>query len=217
MSDSDIYSNIKSLWQNIQADNDGVLGGYGHLHEYEIQTSVNFLEGLVRNGHLKKGGYCLECCAGIGRVTIEVLQNYFDKIDLFDQEEKFIAKARDLLKNNDKTGEILLETLQNFEFSKQYDFIWSQWTIANLTNEDAEIFIKKCYEGLKNGGIVVVKENLCDNDSDYYQSPNSFFRSERLMIQLYSSAGFKPIMKQVISDWQDQVNPVAIIAFQKIA
>ena len=57
----------------------GVLGGYGVVHPVDVDTSCLFLDSFsTKIGHNR----ALDCGAGIGRVTKNVLLSRFDAIDL---------------------------------------------------------------------------------------------------------------------------------------
>ena len=47
----------------------------------------------------------LDCGAGIGRITKNLLQRFFTSTDLVDQDPKFIEKAKENLKASEKVGE----------------------------------------------------------------------------------------------------------------
>lgn len=56
-----------------------MLGGYEKVHWTDVDTSRNFLDSFKEK---IKFGRVLDCGAGIGRVTKDVLINYFEKVDL---------------------------------------------------------------------------------------------------------------------------------------
>ena len=49
-------------------------------------------------------GRALDCGAGIGRITKNLLSRYFEKTDLVDQDPKFIERARENFKDSPKVG-----------------------------------------------------------------------------------------------------------------
>jgi protein N-terminal methyltransferase len=48
----------------------------------------------------------LDCGAGIGRITKHLLQRHFLKIDLAEQNPKFLEKAKDYLHDSGKIGQL---------------------------------------------------------------------------------------------------------------
>jgi protein N-terminal methyltransferase len=48
----------------------------------------------------------LDCGAGIGRITKHLLQRHFIKIDLAEQNPKFLEKAKDYLQDSGKVGQL---------------------------------------------------------------------------------------------------------------
>ena len=55
---------------------DGVLGGYGYVHDNDIRDSRNFLNYLNQKYGLRFGR-ALDCGAGIGRISKDLLSKLF--------------------------------------------------------------------------------------------------------------------------------------------
>ena len=66
---------IIEYWDNQPATIDGVLGGYDHINQIDVKTSIEMLE-MARN-HISGFKSALDCGAGIGRITKSVLQGRF--------------------------------------------------------------------------------------------------------------------------------------------
>jgi protein N-terminal methyltransferase len=84
----------------------------------------------------------LDCGAGIGRVTKQVLMKAFDHVDLVENSEIFVQQAREeYLKAeiaSGKVGEVRCSGLQNVTFEGsswegRFDVIWCQWVLGHLT------------------------------------------------------------------------------------
>jgi hypothetical protein len=85
----DWYEKRKKHWELKEATLLSVLGGWEDTHLPDIKCSNELLNGLILTNQLKPE-YALDCGAGIGRVTSNVLINFFDNIDLFEKNEKFV-------------------------------------------------------------------------------------------------------------------------------
>ena len=74
----------------------------------------------------------LDVGAGIGRVSRDLLLNFFDKVSLLECTESFIEKARENIPS-DRIGKIFPFTMQEFRAQEEdygkYDLIWIQWVI----------------------------------------------------------------------------------------
>ncbi len=149
----------KKHWELKEATLLSVLGGWEDTHLPDIKCSNELLNGLILTNQLKPE-YALDCGAGIGRVTSNVLINFFNNIDLFEKNENFVKKCEEIFKNIPKIKNIYLSSLENFNFKQKYDLIWVQWCLENLEDEDLIPFLKKCYENINDNGIIIVKENL---------------------------------------------------------
>lgn len=87
----------------------------------------------------------LDCGAGIGRITKNLLTRFFDKVDLVDQDPKFIEEAKNGLSEHPKVGQFYCSGLQEFKpEEKKYDVIWMQWVLSHLTDEDLKGLLKRC-------------------------------------------------------------------------
>lgn len=55
----------------------------------------------------------------------------------------------------------------------QYDLIWNQWCVGHLTDEQLVAYLRRCKAALKEGGLIVVKENLVTGAEDVFDSLDS--------------------------------------------
>lgn len=86
----------------------------------------------------------------------------FKKVDLVEQNDKFLARARTELEGNGVTHRYLASALQDFKFDAKYDVIWVQWVLLYLTDTDLIEFLRRCKTALSENGVIVVKENCTD-------------------------------------------------------
>jgi protein N-terminal methyltransferase len=64
-----------------------------------------------------------------------LLTRHFETVDLVEQDQHFLEKAREYLRGNERVGTLYCAGLQNFEFSPStYDVIWCQWVLGHLTD-----------------------------------------------------------------------------------
>lgn len=73
-----------------------------------------------------------------------------------DQCEKYITKAKEILKDNN-VRKFYCKGLQNFNFEHKYDCIWLQWVLTYLNDEDSIAFLMRAKANLKEGGVIIVK------------------------------------------------------------
>jgi len=60
----------------------------------------------------------LDCGAGIGRITKHLLQRHFIKIDLAEQNPKFLEKAKDYLQDSGKVGQLFCSGICYWKFRR---------------------------------------------------------------------------------------------------
>lgn len=98
----------------------------------------------------------LDCGAGIGRVTKQVLIKAFDHVDLVENSAIFVKQAREeYLKAEIESGkvcEVRCSGLQNVEFEGtewegRFDVIWCQWVLGHLTEGKYHLY---CHSVLDN-------------------------------------------------------------------
>ena len=175
----DWYKKREEHWSSLEPNLKSVLGGYEDSQLPDVKCSCELLNGLILTKQLNPIS-CLDCAAGIGRVTEHVLSNFFKEIDLFEKNKLFIEKCKIKFSDNDKIKNIYNSSLENFEFKKKYDLIWIQWCLENLEDEDLIPFLKKCYENINDNGIIIVKENLYNiNEDDPEENEDDNKKKER--------------------------------------
>ncbi|XP_071717071.1 alpha N-terminal protein methyltransferase 1 [Rutidosis leptorrhynchoides] len=194
----DWYRNGVGYWQGVEASMDGVLGGYGHVNEPDINSSEAFLSTLLneffpnagRNQHL----VALDCGSGIGRVTKNLLIRYFNEVDLLEPVSHFLEAARENLSPENlsvseehKAANFYCTPLQEFTpDAGRYDVIWVQWCIGHLADDDFVSFFKRAKAGLKPGGLFVLKENLARSGFVLDNDDKSITRSHVYFKELFS-------------------------------
>lgn len=166
------YKKAQNYWSTIPPTIDGMLGGFSSLSHIDIQDSKHLLKQLFNSAFPPDNKRALDCGAGIGRITKHLLTNYFEKVDLVEQNPAFLEEAKNYFgsKLSDKIGEYYPLGLQDFKPKPEtYDVIWMQWVMGHLADEDFVAFLKSCKIALKKNGCLVVKENItssdcCEND-----------------------------------------------------
>lgn len=81
------YKKGIEYWDAVEATDNGVLGGYGHVSTQDALDNTAFLEAVFGDAlEAKKTGsrrlVACDCGAGIGRVTSSFLIHQFDEVDL---------------------------------------------------------------------------------------------------------------------------------------
>ena len=88
-----------------------------------------------------------------------------------------IAKFSDKLRGKEGIGKIFNIGLEDWapEQSEEakYDLIWNQWCLGHLTDNQLITFLEKCGKVLKDGGLIMVKENLSTSGDDIFDELDS--------------------------------------------
>ena len=142
------------------------MGGFPEIDDPDIAHSAEILQiylgaRIITNERAIGNLYiylAIDCGAGIGRIAQRLLFPNFQNIDILEQCEKFVEKAKTLLTEKNFAKYKLLiyiyiysfycKGLQEFEFEHSYSCIWIQWVLSHLTDDDALQFLNKCKKNL---------------------------------------------------------------------
>lgn len=213
----EFYTDAAKYWEKIPPTVDGMLGGFGFISQTDVGGSSVFLKSLFKLAEPVRKTYALDCGAGIGRVTKNLLTKYFKKVDLVEQNPKFLEGAKTYLDTcSDKIGDFYPIGLQKFSPPpKRYDVIWTQWVLGHLRDEDLIRFLKNCGDGLREGGIIVVKENVTKLDrTDIDTEDSSVTRPHAELHRIFKSAGLICIKEQKQSGMPRGLYPVYMFALR---
>eukprot|EP00250_Pteridium_aquilinum_P000098 c10114_g1_i1 orf=134-1219(+) len=191
------YSKGVSYWEGVEASVNGVLGGYGHVNERDVTTSDGFLKEMSEIFLKSKHLVALDCGAGVGRVTKNLLLRHFHEVDLVEPVSHFLEAAKDDLKTVSPSTSVFGRAVNFYckplqEFTPEpnrYDVIWVQWCIGHLTDRDFVDFFKRAKVGLKPDGFFVVKENTAKNGFVVDKDDSSVTRSDAYYRDLFEQAG----------------------------
>ncbi|KAG0368268.1 AdoMet dependent proline di-methyltransferase-domain-containing protein [Gamsiella multidivaricata] len=148
----------------------------------------------------------LDCGAGIGRVTKQVLIKAFDHVDLVENSALFVKQAKEeYLKSeieSGKVGEVRCSGLQNVMFEgtdweRRFDVIWCQWVLGHLTDDDLVAFFNRCKKGLKQGGMIFIKENNAKVGIVIDEEDSSMTRSDQVWKEIFAKSGLRLLRDDV--------------------
>lgn len=199
------YSKAVEYWDNQEPTYNGVLGGFGHLSDLDIRDSWELLKKAFKTQleQAETSGrrlVAVDCGAGVGRVTEQLLLHHFHEVDVLEPSSTLMETAKRKLAASStpakswpashSAGRFFLQGLQDFAPEQQrYDCIWLQWCLLYLTDDDLLALLQRCKDGLKPDGIVFVKENVCRQGFIVDKEDNSLSRSNTYLLALFDKAG----------------------------
>jgi protein N-terminal methyltransferase len=229
------YENAKAYWSKVPSTVDGMLGGLqevGFIGEFltilvsffylrfvlDIQGSANFLKMLFKHRPAPGKTRALDCGAGIGRVSRNLLMNEFQFVDLVEQQEAFCEVARKSLSSSNHLGEVFAVGLQDFRGNgNTYDIVWSQWVLGHLKDDHLVDFFKRISGMLNKNGMIVVKENFTkDSEVIFDEQDSSVTRSLSLFKKLIKQTNLKIIKEERQTNFPKALFPVFMIAMRPI-
>jgi protein N-terminal methyltransferase len=209
------YRTSTEYWKDIDASNNGMLGGFAHISDADILGSYRFLiDFLEAKQNTTKRQSAIDFGAGIGRITKLLLAKLFKKVDLVEQNDKFLARARTELEGNGVTHRYLASALQDFKFDAKYDVIWVQWVLLYLTDTDLIEFLRRCKTALSENGVIVVKENCTDKGFVLDVSDCSITRSVDHLRLIFHAAGLTLVREDIQTDFPKKLLPVRMFALK---
>ncbi|RWS00958.1 N-terminal Xaa-Pro-Lys N-methyltransferase 1-like protein [Dinothrombium tinctorium] len=229
------YNRGKNYWSTVEPTVDGMLGGFSSISAIDIQSSSRFLcqffapiqcleKGSRENDlHVafRENKLCLDCGAGIGRVTKHLLLNFFEKVHLLEQNTAFLETAKTYIGQEtfaQRVDKVYACSIHRFEpdSSIKYDLIWCQWVTGHLTDDDFVLFLKKCKSILnKDHGIIVIKDNhTSSNECDADTKDSSVTRPYWLLRDIFKKAGLKVLEERRQYKFPKGLYPVKMFALQ---
>ncbi len=208
----DWYRKGNDYWNNVSKDVTGMLQGWDKVSEPDLKCSAAFLERYIKEGKIKPGKV-IDCGGGIGRISGQLLVNYFENVDIVDQAPNLIQTAKATIKHPHMKN-FYVCGLQDFVLPQKYDCIWVQWVLLHMTDDDVVAFLKKCKASLAEGGILVVKENEKYKGFMLDKLDYSITRSEAMHKEIFDKAGLKILEAIEQPDFPPNLIPVKLYALQ---
>lgn len=214
--DGQFYVKAQKYWSSVDPTVNGMLGGFSQISAKELQSSRAFLDDLYRCRPCPERKRALDCGAGIGRVTKGLLVNFFESVDMAEQDETFCETARTYIGETERLGEIHNTGLQDFEFEPEtYDVIWCQWVLGQLKDHDLVDFFKRAQVGLKRHGLIVLKENFTRTEEvEVDIQDSSVTRPLSHMKVLVKRAGLRVVKAKRQAAMPDGLYPIHMLALR---
>lgn len=204
------YGKSLAYWKKQEPTVNGVLGGMEHIHGADIAESKEFIESIPNVGRSR----ALDCGAGIGRITKNLLSLMFEKTDLLEPMHHMLEVAQKEL-DMDRVGHLLETSMEQVVLEETYDIIVVQWAAIYLTDEHFIEFFAKCRNALKAGGIIFFKENTSSvNKFIVDKDDSSLTRSDAHYKALFEASGVTLIHEAFQKEWPQDLFPVKMYALR---
>ena len=106
------YTRAVGYWDKQEASDNGVLGGFGHVSETDVADSRAFLlKAFPRAGGARRAAdaaaplVALDCGAGVGRVSEQLLLHLFDEVDLVEPSGEGVCQVWGGVQGGGREGE----------------------------------------------------------------------------------------------------------------
>ncbi|KAI1452254.1 alpha-N-methyltransferase NTM1 [Annulohypoxylon moriforme] len=211
----------RRYWSGIDADVNGMLGGYPGVSRVDLRTSGSFLAklGLGRTKGEKNVKRAVEGGAGIGRITQGLLLEVAETVDVVEPIAKFTAA----LEGQPGVGRIYNVGLEEWrpEEGAVYDLVWNQWCVGHLTDLQLGAYLRRCGAALSVGedgktkGVIVVKENLSTAGQDIFDEvDSSVTRQDETFRRIFEEAGLQIVRTELQHGFPDDLYPVRMYALR---
>ncbi|KAF6821025.1 DUF858 domain-containing protein [Colletotrichum sojae] len=206
----------RSYWQGVDADVNGMLGGFPYISKVDLQGSRNFLAklGVGTKSGLRTVSRALEGGAGIGRITEGLLLDVAEQVDIVEPIAKFTAA----LQEKSGVGSVFNIGLEEWKplDGTSYDLVWNQWCLGHLTDDQLVAYLRRCKEVIApTDGFIVVKENLSTNGADLFDDiDSSVTRVDEKFRLLFEQAGLRLIKTELQRGFPNELFPVRMYALK---
>ena len=223
-------------WQTQPATYDGVLGGFGRLSPVDIRDSRLFLSSLPHLSLPNPQLAAIDCGAGVGRIAADLLCPLFGRVDLVEQDHTYVRTARQTI-THASMRDMYACGLQDFDFARppppltlatpatpsataalQYDVVWVQWVLSQLTDSDLHAFLLRCRSALvpARSSYLLVKENTAKAGFVMDRQDGSVTRSDALFKEAFERAGWRLLRQAVQTNFPKALFTVRMWALQPI-
>jgi len=190
------YGDAATYWQKVDPSIDGMLQGFEHVSPVDVKGSSNFIKKLKNEKILTTDCHrAADFGAGIGRVTKLCLLKHFKVVDIIEQCENFtnnIVKYMNDDSLSSRIENIFTIGAQSFIPSAgHYDLIWMQWFVGHFTDDDFVAVLQNCKRGLREGGCIVIKDNVASKEPVLDEDDSSVTRTHDQFLKIFSDAGLE--------------------------
>lgn len=223
MASADWYSSCHDWYDNgCSPTIDGMLGGLTYVHGQETAWTQRYLRQLASRGVIRvgAGSEALDCGAGIGRVAHYALKQVVEFVDTIEGTAAYVKAsesnfARDSIRNR------FCQRLEKFDpallGSVRYDFVWIQWLIGHLTDDDVVSLFQKLCLLLKPGGKVIMKENCVDSGFFFDRKDVNLLRNYSHIALLVERAGMRIVESEPPEGWPAHLYPIRAFVLEPTA
>jgi protein N-terminal methyltransferase len=220
----------KEYWDHVEPTVNGMLGGFSKIHNIDMEGSKKFLDHFFvtrkdatqdddRKQMIKR---CIDCGAGIGRITKHLLLRYSDHVDLLEQSQTFLDRSSEYIgqDQSERIGKKYCSSLQDFipEEDAVYDCVWLQWVTGYLTDSQLIQFLRRMSDTLSDNGIIVVKDNTTRGDmEDADMNDSSITRAKKDLMNIFEKANLKILLEKRQMKMPKGLYPVYMFALKPMS
>ncbi|KAM4640731.1 N-terminal Xaa-Pro-Lys N-methyltransferase 2 [Discoglossus pictus] len=210
------YARARHFYRDVPATEEGMMGDFLDLSNTDIEASREFLRKFVGGPGKAGTHFALDCGSGIGRVSKNVLLPVFSNIELVDMTEPFLEEAQNYLEEEgDRVETLYCYCLQDFTpANRKYDVIWIQWVSGYLTDKDLLEFLIRCKYGLKENGVIILKDNVARQGCILDPTDSSVIRDIHILRNIIERSGMTILAEERQPGFPELCIPIWMIAMQ---
>ncbi|KAM4721498.1 N-terminal Xaa-Pro-Lys N-methyltransferase 2 [Rhinophrynus dorsalis] len=210
------YARAKQFYKDVPATEEGMMGDFLELSDTDIESSREFLRKFVGGPGKASTDFALDCGSGIGRVSKHVLLPVFSNIELVDMMDPFLEEAQNYLEEEgDRVETLYCYNLQDFVPAiRKYDVIWMQWVSGYLTDRDFLEFLIRCKNGLKDNGVIILKDNVARQGCILDPTDSSVIRDIHIVRNIIEKSGMTILAEERQPGFPELCIPIWMIAMQ---
>jgi protein N-terminal methyltransferase len=202
----DFYKRALNFWEQRPATVFGMTNLPDAISASDLAFTKRVVSLYVKERNVPTGLIADVAC-GIGRVSVNVLSDFYHRIDLVDPIERFVLKAEEELTGIGIEVNKYIVGAQDWTPEKNYDAYWCQWVATYLIDDDLVSFLQRCKQHLNKNGVVFVKDNivLSEDQNEAVYSPGEHYTTRTIthFRDLFQQAGFQVDLAHLQPDWPE--------------
>uniref|UniRef100_H3AHV2 N-terminal Xaa-Pro-Lys N-methyltransferase 2 n=1 Tax=Latimeria chalumnae TaxID=7897 RepID=H3AHV2_LATCH len=209
------YARAKNFYRDVPATEEGMMGDFLELSEPDLEFSREFLQRFIGGPGKAGTEHALDCGSGIGRVSKGVLLPVFDTVELVDMMEPFLEEAQTYLEEKGDKIEAFYCYMVNTFVPQDYrrQVVWQNWVmVGHLTDKNLLEFLLRCKYGLKENGVIIIKDNVARKGCVLDPLDSSMIRDIDILRNIIWKSDLEIICEEKQPNFPEQCIPVWMLA-----
>uniref|UniRef100_M3YNB7 N-terminal Xaa-Pro-Lys N-methyltransferase 1 n=1 Tax=Mustela putorius furo TaxID=9669 RepID=M3YNB7_MUSPF len=207
------YSKAKTYWKEVPPTVDGMLGGYGHISSIDISSSRKFLQRFLRVGRSGMPSRSRGCGPGGPAWSAQGAAFYPSHHGAFGAWLVSAPQALRVGRGGVRLGASVSGLPRVSPNPPQARLPGLEW-VGHLTDQHLAEFLRRCKQGLRPNGIIVIKDNMAQEGVILDDVDSSVCRDLEVVHRIVRSAGLSLLAQERQENLPDEIYHVYSLALR---